>query len=50
MMVVNYMIPVYAYLVKCGWALEPTGKDGEKIIPEPYRLPVAEHLATAQTT
>lgn len=49
-MVVTYMIPVYGYLLKCGWALEPTGTEGEKVIPEAYRLPVAEHLASAQTT
>lgn len=49
-MVLEYMIPVYAYLIKCGWALEPTGAEGQNIIPESYRLPVAEHLATEQTT
>nr|WP_253901888.1 CD1375 family protein [Brevibacillus sp. HB1.3] len=43
------MIPVYAYLVKYGWLLEPTGTENEKVIPEPYRRSVAEHLATRLT-
>ncbi|WP_258023088.1 CD1375 family protein [Brevibacillus formosus] len=43
------MIPVYAYLVKCGWLLEPAGTENEKVIPEHYRLSVAEHLATRLT-
>lgn len=46
MMVKTYMIPVYALLVKSGgWVIEPTGAEGEKVVPEAYRLPVAEYLA-----
>ncbi|MED1665065.1 CD1375 family protein [Brevibacillus laterosporus] len=44
-MVKPYMIPVYVYLVKSGeWAIEPV-KNAQKILPEAYRLPVAEFLA-----
>ncbi|MGG1441582.1 CD1375 family protein [Brevibacillus laterosporus] len=44
-MIKPYMIPVYAYLVKSGeWAIEPM-KNAQKILPEAYRLPVAEFLA-----
>ncbi|MDA5110330.1 CD1375 family protein [Brevibacillus thermoruber] len=46
MMVKPYMIPVYGLLVKSGgWLIEPTGVEGEKVVPEDYRLPVAEYLA-----
>ncbi|WP_156110525.1 CD1375 family protein [Brevibacillus thermoruber] len=46
MMVKPYMIPVYGLLVKSGgWLIEPTGAEGEKVVPEDYRLPVAEYLA-----
>lgn len=45
-MIKQYMVPVYAVLVKSGaWVIEPTGAAGEKIVPEEYRLPVAEYLA-----
>ncbi|MGD8188585.1 CD1375 family protein [Brevibacillus ginsengisoli] len=46
MMVKKYMIPVYGLLVKSGsWVIEPTGEEGEKVVPEAYRLSVAEYLA-----
>ncbi|MBM7592240.1 CD1375 family protein [Brevibacillus fulvus] len=49
-MVKPYMIPAYAVLVKSGgWALEPTGAEGEKVVPESYRVPVAEYLAAQET-
>ncbi|MDX5091609.1 CD1375 family protein [Lactobacillus crispatus] len=45
-MIKTYMIPVYGVLVKSGsWVIEPTGSTGEKVVPEEYRLPVAEYLA-----
>ncbi|MEC2128113.1 CD1375 family protein [Brevibacillus centrosporus] len=45
-MIKQYMVPVYALLVKSGgWVIEPTGAAGEKVVPEEYRLPVAEYLA-----
>ncbi|WP_197029804.1 CD1375 family protein [Brevibacillus borstelensis] len=48
-MVKPYMIPVYAVLVKSGgWVIEPTGAAGEKVVPEPYRVPVAEYLAAQE--
>ncbi|MCR8980724.1 CD1375 family protein [Brevibacillus laterosporus] len=44
-MVKQYMIPVYAFLVKSGeWAIEPV-ENVKKILPEAYRMPVAEFLA-----
>nr|WP_272898887.1 CD1375 family protein [Brevibacillus laterosporus] len=46
MMVKQYMIPVYAILFKSGgWVLEPTSTHEEKVVPEAYRIPVAEYLA-----
>ncbi|USG63963.1 CD1375 family protein [Brevibacillus ruminantium] len=46
MMVKQYMIAPYAVLVKSGgWLIEPTGADGEKVVPEVYRVPVALYLA-----
>jgi len=46
MMVKQYMIAPYAVLVKSGgWVIEPAGVDGEKVVPEAYRIPVAEYLA-----
>ncbi|WP_416037063.1 CD1375 family protein, partial [Rhodococcus rhodochrous] len=30
------MIPVYGLLVKSGWLIEPTGAEGEKVVPEVY--------------
>ncbi|WP_425622477.1 CD1375 family protein [Brevibacillus borstelensis] len=50
-MIKQYMIPVYGLLVKSGgWAIEPTGTTGagEKVVPEEYRLPVAEYLAAQE--
>nr|WP_261798200.1 CD1375 family protein [Brevibacillus massiliensis] len=48
-MVKQYMIPVYALLVKSGtWVIEPTGAAGEKVVPEAYRVPVAEYLAAQE--
>ena len=45
-MIKEYMIPVYGLLVKSGgWKIEPTGTEGEKVVPEAYRLYVAEYLA-----
>ena len=44
-MVKQYMIAPYAVLVKSGgWVLEPSGAEGEKVVPEVYRVPVAEYL------
>ncbi|WP_429845573.1 CD1375 family protein [Brevibacillus sp. FIR094] len=49
MMVKKYMIAPYAILVKSGgWLIEPTGTEGEKVIPESYRVPVAEYLAAQE--
>lgn len=49
MMVKQYMIPVYGLLVKSGgWQIEPTGAEGEKVVPEAYRVPVAEYLAAQE--
>ena len=46
MMIKEYMIPVYALLVKAGkMVIESTGTAGEKVVPESYQLPVAEYLA-----
>jgi hypothetical protein len=48
-MVKPYMIPVYALLVKSGgWVIEPTGTVGEKVVPESYRIKVAEYLAAQE--
>ncbi|MGQ7276652.1 CD1375 family protein [Brevibacillus thermoruber] len=47
-MIKQYMIPVYALLVKSGWVIEPTGKKGEKAVPEQYRVQVAEYLAAKE--
>lgn len=45
-MIKQYMIPVYALLVKSGkMVIEATGAEGEKVVPEAYQLPVAEYLA-----
>ncbi|WP_409177512.1 CD1375 family protein [Brevibacillus fortis] len=49
MMVKKYMIAPYAILVKSGgWLIEPTGTEGEKVVPESYRFPVAEYLAAQE--
>lgn len=49
MMMKKYMIPSYAILVKSGgWLIEPTGTEGEKVVPESYRIPVAEYLASQE--
>ncbi|WP_016741604.1 MULTISPECIES: CD1375 family protein [Bacillales] len=49
MMVKKYMIAPYAILVKSGgWLIEPTGTEGEKVIPEAYRVSVAEYLAAQE--
>ena len=45
-MVKSYLVTAYAYLVKVGrYVLEPTGADGEKVVQDNYREPVAEYIA-----
>ncbi|WP_409175508.1 CD1375 family protein [Brevibacillus fortis] len=49
MIVKKYMIAPYAILVKSGgWLIEPTGTEGEKVVPETYRVHVAEYLAAQE--
>lgn len=47
MRIYEYMIPVYAMLIEEGlWVLtEDTKKDGQEIVPEDYKTPVAKYLA-----
>lgn len=45
-MIKQYMIPVYGLLVKSGgWAIDPADAATDRVVPEDYRLPVAEYLA-----
>lgn len=45
-MLKQYLIVSYAYLVKIGrWDLEPTEGSTKKVVPEEYRIAVAEYLA-----
>lgn len=45
-MLKNYLIISYGYLVKVGrWSLEPVDDDTRKVVPEDYRIAVAEYLA-----
>lgn len=46
MMIKEYMVKIYAYLVKTGhWDLEPVEGSTKKVVPDEYRLAVAEYLA-----
>lgn len=46
-MLKQYLIVAYAYLVKTGkWILEPIEGDIRKVVPEEYRVAVAEYLAS----
>lgn len=46
-MLKQYLIVAYAYLVKTGkWILEPIEGDTRRVVPEEYRLAVAEYLAS----
>lgn len=45
-MLKEYLIVSYAYLVKIGrWRLEPVEGSESKVVPENYRIVVAEYLA-----
>lgn len=45
-MLKQYLIVAYAYLVKTGkWILDSVEGDTRKVVPEEYRLAVAEYLA-----
>lgn len=47
-MLKQYLVIAYAYLVKTGkWILEPIEGDTRKVVPEEYRLAVAEYLASS---
>ena len=42
----EYMVPVYASLVSGGsWILEPIEGDNRKVVPEVYRVYIAQYLA-----
>jgi hypothetical protein len=44
-MLKQYLIISYGYLVKVGkWLLEPVEDDIRKVVPEEYRIAVAEYL------
>lgn len=46
-MLKQYLVVAYAYLVKTGkWILEPVEGDNRRVVPEEYRLSVAEYLAS----
>lgn len=45
-MIKQYLVVSYAYLVKVGrWDLEPVEGSTNRVVPEEYRIPVAEYLA-----
>ncbi len=45
-MLKQYLVVSYAYLVKIArWDLEPVESSGNKVVPEDYRIVVAEYLA-----
>lgn len=47
-MLKQYLIVSYGYLVKVNhWDLEPVEGSKKKIVPQEYRVAVAEYLATA---
>lgn len=44
-MLKQYLIIAYSYLVKVGvWSLQPTDESTERVVPEEYRVAVAEYL------
>lgn len=44
-MLKQYLVVSYAYLVKIGrWDLETVEGSGNKVVPEEYRIAVAEYL------
>ena len=44
-MLKQYLVVSYAYLVKIGrWGLEPIEGNENKVVPEDYRIAVAEYL------
>ena len=46
-MLKDYLVKSYGYLVKIGrWDLEPAEGSTNKVVPEAYRIAVAEYLAT----
>lgn len=47
-MLKQYLVVAYAYLVKTGkYNLEPIKGDTRRVVPEEYRLAVAEYLASS---